>query len=172
MTTTTDTITTVAAMIHYVCAIEYLYPFARLTYFSTLVCADWLAIVAVAKYHRANGPLAIYVKLQLLQFSHASVMPGTFSPAPRVSDPDMHHGTCVTHVPWYIPWSLTSSFHSSRWQKKRSRHSRRMTNPQFYVSGKWHMSRRSTTIVLTRLLLGLAQTNTQRVTTIKQSVRG
>ena len=28
-------------------------------------------------------------------------MPGTFSPAPRVSDPDMHHGTCVTHVPWW-----------------------------------------------------------------------
>ena len=25
-------------------------------------------------------------------------MPGTFSPPPRVSDPDMHHGTCVTHV--------------------------------------------------------------------------
>ena len=24
-----------------------------------------------------------------------------FSPPPRVSDPDMHHGTCVTHVPWY-----------------------------------------------------------------------
>ena len=27
-------------------------------------------------------------------------MPGTFSPPPRVSGPDMHHGTCVTHVLW------------------------------------------------------------------------
>ena len=26
---------------------------------------------------------------------------------PRVSDPDMHHGTCVTHVPWCMSGSLT-----------------------------------------------------------------
>ena len=24
-----------------------------------------------------------------------------------VSDPGMHHGTCVTHVPWCMSWSLT-----------------------------------------------------------------
>ena len=41
-------------------------------------------------------------------------MPGTFSPPPRVSDPDMHHGTCVTHVPWCMPVSLTSGFLSRR----------------------------------------------------------
>ena len=26
---------------------------------------------------------------------------------PRVSDPDMHHGTCLTHVPWCMSGSLT-----------------------------------------------------------------
>ena len=26
---------------------------------------------------------------------------------PLVSDPGMHHGTCVTHVPWCMPWLLT-----------------------------------------------------------------
>ena len=31
--------------------------------------------------------------------AHAPGKPGTFSPPPRVSDPDMHHGTCVTQVP-------------------------------------------------------------------------
>ena len=31
--------------------------------------------------------------------AHAPGIPGAFSPPPRVSDPDMHHGTCVTHVP-------------------------------------------------------------------------
>ena len=31
--------------------------------------------------------------------AHVPGMPGTFSPPPRVSDPDMYHGTCVTHVP-------------------------------------------------------------------------
>ena len=31
-----------------------------------------------------------------------------------VSDPDMHHGTCVMHVPWCMPRSLTSGFLWSR----------------------------------------------------------
>ena len=63
-------------------------------------------------------------------------MPGTFSPPWRVSDPYMHHGTCVTHVPWCMPASLTSDCLWSQWRGKRSRHSRRIRNPQFYVSGK------------------------------------
>ena len=65
-----------------------------------------------------------------------SVLPGTFSPPPRVSDPDIHHGTCVTHVPWCMSGSFTSCFLWSRWCRKRSRHSRCMHNPQFYVIGK------------------------------------
>ena len=68
--------------------------------------------------------------------AHAPGMAGTFSPPPRVSDPDMHHGTCVTHVPWCMPGSLTSGFRWSRWRRKRPRHSRRMRNPQFSVSGQ------------------------------------
>ena len=82
------------------------------------------------------GPFARYVKLLV---AHAPGMPGTFPPQPRVSDPDMHHGTCVTHVPWYIPISLTSGFLWSRLQGKRSRHSRRMRSPQDYLSDKWPM---------------------------------
>ena len=75
-----------------------------------------------------NGPLTRYAELRV---AHAPGMPGTFSPLPRVSDPDMHHGTCVTHVPWCMPGSLTSGFLWSQWRGKRSRHSRRMRNPQF-----------------------------------------
>ena len=30
-----------------------------------------------------------------------------FQRKPLVSDPGMHHGTCVTHVPWYMSGSLT-----------------------------------------------------------------
>ena len=82
----------------------------------------------------SHEPLARYVKLWV---EHASGMPGTFYPPPRVSDPDMHHGTCLTHVPWCIPGSLTS-----RWRGTRSRHSRRMRNPQFHVSGKRPMKGR------------------------------
>ena len=58
--------------------------------------------------------------------AHAPGMPGTFSPPPRVSDPDMHHGMCVTHVPWCMSGSQTCGLLWSRWRGKRSRHSRRM----------------------------------------------
>ena len=39
-----------------------------------------------------NGPLARYAKLRA---AHA---PGMFSPPLRLTDPDMHHGSCGTHV--------------------------------------------------------------------------
>ena len=42
----------------------------------------------------------------------------------------------VTHVPWCMPGSPTRGFLWRRWWGKRSRHSRRIRNPQFYVSGK------------------------------------
>ena len=66
---------------------------------------------------------------------------GNVSPPPRVSDPDIHHDICVTHVPWCTPGSLTSGFLWSRWRGKLSRHSRHMSNPQLYVSGKRPMER-------------------------------
>ena len=54
----------------------------------------------LSKLGQYHGPLARYVKLQV---AHAPGMPGTFSPPPQVNDPDMHHGTCRTHVPWCMP---------------------------------------------------------------------
>ena len=65
-----------------------------------------------------NGPLARYVKLRV---AHAPGMLGTFSPPPLVSDSDMYHGTCATHVPWCMPRSLTRGFLWSRWWGKPSR---------------------------------------------------
>ena len=50
--------------------------------------------------------------------AHAPGMPGTFPPSPQVSDPDMHHGTCVTHVPWCMPGLLTSGF---LWNRRRGK---------------------------------------------------
>ena len=47
-----------------------------------------------------HGPLARYVKLRV---AHAPGIPGMFSPPPLVSEPDMPHGTCVTHVLWCMP---------------------------------------------------------------------
>ena len=79
-----------------------------------------------------DEPLARYVKLWV---AHAPGMPGTFSPTPRVSDTDMHHGLCVTHVPW-----CTNGYFCSLWRGNRSQHYRRMHSPQFYVSSKRPMA--------------------------------
>ena len=57
----------------------------------------------------------------ILWVAHASGMLVTCSPLLRVSDADMHHGTCVTHVPWCMLGLLTSGFLWSRWWGKYSR---------------------------------------------------
>ena len=44
-----------------------------------------------------------------------------FPPQPRFSNPDMHHGTCVTRVPWYMSGSLTIGFLWNRVRGKRKR---------------------------------------------------
>ena len=75
-------------------------------------------------YAGSHGPLARYAKLRV---AHALGMKGTFATTPRVSDPGMHHGTTG---------SLTSGFIWNWWRGKLSRYSRRMRNPQYYVSGK------------------------------------
>ena len=61
---------------------------------------------------------------------------GNVFPTTSESDPHMHHGTYLTHVPCCMLGSLTSGFPWCRWRGKRSRHSRCMRSPQFYVSGK------------------------------------
>ena len=75
------------------------------------------------KIHTTNGPLTIYV---VLCVAHARECRERF-PRQRSlnSDPDI------------MPGSLTSDFLWSWWRGKRSQHSRRMRNPQFYVSDKW-----------------------------------
>ena len=47
---------------------------------------------------------------------HALGIPGKVFPPPWVSDLDMNHGTCVAHVPWCKPGSLTSGFLWSSWR--------------------------------------------------------
>ena len=81
----------------------------------------------------SNGPLARYIKLRV---AHAPGMPGIFPPTLRVNDPDMRRGTCMPHVLRCMPGSLNSGYLWRRRRGKRSRHSRRMRNQQFYVSGK------------------------------------
>ena len=49
---------------------------------------------------------------------------------PLVSDPGMHHGTCVTHVPWCMSGSLTCGGGKTFPAFPAHAH------PQFYVSGK------------------------------------
>ena len=85
---------------------------------------------------RENCKWLLWASCRIQKIAHAPGMPGTFPPPPRFNDPDIHHGTCVTHVLRCMPGSLPSVFLWSRWLGKRSRHLRRMCNPLIYVSGK------------------------------------
>ena len=86
------------------------------------------------KFDKVYGPLARYVKLRV---AHAPRTPETFSPPPtwketasqqsRDASRHVRHARAVMHVGIANP----------RWRGKRSRHSRRMRNPQCYVFSKW-----------------------------------
>ena len=85
-------------------------------YVCTNTCSNSMFVYQTLNWiQSANGPLARYEKIAGV---HAPGMPGTFSPPSGTSDPDMHHGTCVTHVPWCMPGSLTSVFLWSQWRGK------------------------------------------------------
>ena len=102
-------------MPHRVCCLLYgqqLY-MLYLTYKYTCICA-YLNDGTRFDNLVGHGLLVRYVKLRV---AHAPGMPGTISPQPRVSDPDMHQGTCVMHVPWYMSGSLTSLLLRSRWRE-------------------------------------------------------
>ena len=75
-------------------------------------------------------------QIKKIRIAHAPGMLGMFSPPLRVTDPDIHHGTCVMHVRWCMSGSLTSSFLWSRWRGKLPRLFRPVRNQQFRVSGK------------------------------------
>ena len=90
----------------------------------------------IQNWHIQENTLKDLIHDAILVRENGPGMPGMFSPPPRVSDPDMHHGTCVTHVPSCVPGSLISGFLWSRWRGNRSWHSRRIRNPKFYASGK------------------------------------
>ena len=95
----------------------------------------FLFYILIVSWH---VPLTRYAKSRN---AHAPGMPETFSPPLQVNDPDMHHDTCVTHVPWWMTGSLTGSILWSWWRGKSSRYSLSRRNPQFYVSGKRLMGR-------------------------------
>ena len=81
-------------------------------------CITHFSRISATSY-ALNWPLTRYAKLQV---AHTPEMPGTFCPPPWVSGPDMHHGTCMTHVSWCMPGSLTNGFLWSRRRGKRSLH--------------------------------------------------
>ena len=68
--------------------------------------------------------------------------PPQTSKEPLVSNPGMHHGTCVAN---------------RRWRGKRSRHSRSMHNPQFHVSSKRPMTAELSWLAHICYLIGLLE---------------
>ena len=115
---------------------------------------------------RCHRPLTRCVRLRV---AHAPRMPGTFSPLPRVSDPDMHHRTCVTHVPYCMSGSVTCGLLWSRWREKCSRHSWHMCIPQLYVSGKKPITRVNSASIW-NIFLGIIKRSERKTSSHGESV--
>ena len=62
-------------------------------------------LVKIWYMHKSSwfiGPWA-FCQIRKIEGCACAGMPGTFSLPPRVSDPDTHHGTCVTHALCCMP---------------------------------------------------------------------
>ena len=80
-----------------------------------------------------------HTKFVASRVAHAPVMPGTFSPPPTSKETasSRHAPRHVRHVRVVMHVGIANQ----RWRGKRSRHSRRMHNPQFCESGKGPMDK-------------------------------
>ena len=94
--------------------------------------SDW-RVSASSMSLISYGYLTRYVTLRV---AHAPGMPGKFSPPPTSMEtacqPSRHASRHVRDARAVMHVGIVNP----RWWWKRSRHSRRMRNPQFYVSGK------------------------------------
>ena len=87
-----------------------LLPEPMTTIFQGLQGPQWVNTIC-----QKSGIFRSWASCQIRKIAGAHA-PGTFSPSLQACDPDMHHGTCVTHVPWCMPGSLTSGF---LWNRRR-----------------------------------------------------
>ena len=102
-----------------------------------------------------HGPLTRYVKLWAV---HASGMPGTFSPPPTSKETASWRSRHASRHVRLARAVMHVGIANPRWREKRSRHSRRMRNPQFYLSVQ-------RTIVIRRIHPAVFSTLTTRTAT-------
>ena len=86
----------------------------------------------------SNGPHTRYVKLRV---AHAPGMPGTFFPPPILKETASYRSQPASRHVRDARAVMYVGIANLRCRGKRSRHSQRMHNPQFYVSGKRSITR-------------------------------
>ena len=91
------------------------------------------------EYHKntIRGSLTRYVKLWV---AHAPRMSETFPPPPTSKETTSSRSCHASRLGRHARALMHGGIANPRWRGKLSRHSRRMRNPQFYVSGKLPIS--------------------------------
>ena len=84
-------------------------------------------------YEVVHGPLTRYIKLRV---AHAPGMPGTFSPPSTSEEAASKRSRHASRHVRDARVVMHLGIANPQWRGKPSRHSRRMRNPQFPVSGK------------------------------------
>ena len=102
---------------------------------------SWIWSSPIPKTSRSSSAMREWASYQIRQIASCACAGNAGSVftrhrlqrKPLVSFPGMHHSTCIAHLPWSM---IHVEIANPRWREKRSLHSRRMRNPQFYESGK------------------------------------
>ena len=86
------------------------------------------------QFKRCHEPLTRYAKLWVV---HALGMPGTLSPPPSAKETASQRSRHASRHVRDARTVMNAGIANPRWRRQRSRHFRRMRNPQFCVSGEW-----------------------------------
>ena len=101
----------------------------------------WMALLRLPlKGTQYHGPLTRYEKLWV---AHALGMLGTFSSPPTSKEIASQRSRHASRYVRDARVVMQVGFANPQWQGKRSRHYRRMHNPEFYASGKRPMAFRN-----------------------------
>ena len=95
-----------------------------------------------------------------MRVAHAPGMPGTFSPPPTSKELASYRSRHASRHVRGARAVMHVGIDNPRWRGKRSRHSRRMRNPKFCVSGKRPMGHALTTPLTTSSSLVISNNHT------------
>ena len=110
--------------------------------FDDVITDDDICHISQIQYVVTDTELRTWASCQIRKIAGCACSGNTGNVSPPPTSKEIAIPACITARAWRTFWvrGARAVMHVGiaipRWRRKRSRHSRRMHNPQFYVSGK------------------------------------